>query len=134
MAIAAASKFGAENIDIVTFVPADKKSLRARGYNQSEFFAKNIAEYLDKPLERDILRKRDKVKTQHDIGNIKDRYSNVFNAFYSVKRADGMNVLLVDDIKTTGATLDACARELKFAGANKVFCVTALVTRRKKEN
>lgn len=134
MAIAAAAKFGVENIDLVTFVPADKKSLMNRGYNQSELFAKRVAEVLDKRLDGGILGKSDNIKTQHDIDNVGERYGNVFNAFYSLKRVDGMNILLVDDIKTTGATLDACARELKFAGANRVFCVTALVTRRKKRD
>ena len=134
MANAAATKFGEENFDVVTFVPADIISERERGYNQSELLAKRISETLGKEFDKNILRKRKKVKTQHKIGNVNGRYLNVFEAFYSIKRIDGKNILLVDDIKTTGATLDACARELKFAGAEKVYCVTALVTRFKDNN
>lgn len=131
MARSATNKFGIENIDLVTFVPAELQSERARGYNQSELLAKRVAETLGKEFNGKILKKRKKVKTQHKISRVNNRYANVKDAFYSVENVKGKNILLVDDIKTTGATLDACARELKFAGADKVYCVTALVTRLK---
>ena len=57
-------------------------------------------------------------------------YDRGFNQSDVLAREIAKNILLVDDIKTTGATIDECSRQLKFAGANKVYCVTALVTRR----
>ncbi len=128
MAEAAAKKFGKENIDFITFVPMSLIPYRIRGFNQSELLAEKIAQNLNIELDREILKKRKKVKTQHDIKSISERFKNVRDAFYYTKEIKGKNVLLVDDIKTSGATLDECARQLKFAGANMVYCVTALVS------
>ena len=125
--------FGRENIDLICFVPASNKSYRRRGFNQSELFAERIAEKLRIPLSRDKLVKSDKVLTQHILG-INDRFTNVRKAYSVNGKVTGKNILLVDDIKTTGATLDECARQLKFAGANAVYCVTALISRKENED
>ena len=66
-------------------------------------------------------------KQQHKL-SIKNRLTNVNGKFYFNYRIDGATVLLVDDIRTTGATLDECAKMLLYAGADKVYCVTALAT------
>ncbi len=129
MAKTSANKFGIENIDIITFVPSSLFSKRLRGYNQSELLAKQISQVLNIQLDCDILKKHNNVKTQHDIKSISERFKNVRDSYYFVKKIQNKNVLLVDDIKTSGATLDECARQLKFAGANKVYCVTALVSK-----
>ena len=132
MADLAANKFGIENIDLITFVPMALVPFRVRGFNQSELLAERISEKLSIKLDRDVLKKRNKVKTQHDIKSLGERFKNVRNAFYYTKNIKGKNVLLVDDIKTSGATLDECARQLKFAGANMVYCVTALISNHNK--
>ena len=132
MAEYAEKTFGIENIDIVCFIPASKKSLKSRGFNQSELFAEKISKKLDLPLCRDLLVKSDKVLTQHNLG-IRGRFENVRKAYSVKEQVKGKNILLVDDIKTTGATLDECARQLKFAGANSVYCITALISRANKE-
>ncbi len=128
MAQFAANKFGIENIDLITFVPMAITPYRVRGFNQSELLAQTISQKLGIELDGTILQKRKWVFTQHYISKLDTRFSNVRNAFYTTKTIKGKNVLLVDDIKTSGATLDECARQLKFAGANMVYCVTALVT------
>ncbi len=120
--------FGKENIDFICFVPATKRSLNARGFNQCELFAKRISERTGIPLRKNILGKNKDVKTQHDIKTIEERYRNVRGAYFATERIKGKSVLLVDDIKTTGASIDECARQLKFAGAERVFCVTALIS------
>ena len=128
MAKTAVNTFGRENIDLISFVPANKKSLYSRGFNQSELFATHISKILGIPIHKKLLAKKEEVKTQHDLSTIVERFRNVRNSYYATERIKGKNVLLVDDIKTTGASLDECARQLKFAGADKVFCVTALIS------
>ena len=104
-----------------------------RTFNQTELFASKISEIIGKSVDATILKKREFVSTQHEL-SLTDRFTNVRNAFYTTHRIDGKNVLLIDDIKTTGASLDECARQLKFAGARKVYCATALVGRRKNKD
>lgn len=128
MANRAAKVFGIENIDVVCCVPLSKSSLLYRGFNQSELFAVRISEKLNKKFKPGLLYKKPSVKTQHDIRTIRDRFFNVRGGFGVSENIKGKNVLLVDDIKTTGASLDECARQLKFSGADKVYCVTALVS------
>ena len=66
-----------------------------------------------------------KTKKQHR-SSIKERLSNVDGKYCATRRISTANVLLIDDIKTTGATLDECAKQLLFAGADSVYCVSVL--------
>lgn len=126
--------YGDVPFDAVTFVPTSRKRLYERGYNQSEILAKGVAEKLKLPL-CDLLETKGKHSRQHEISNFKERFKNVNGVYFVKDKIKFKNVLLVDDIKTTGATLDECARGLKIAGAEKVYCLTALITnpRLKKE-
>ena len=134
MANCAKNSFGLENIDIICCVPASKKSLYERGFNQSEVLAKEVSELLKINCDSGLLIKSNKVKTQHRIKNYSDRFKNVRNKFKTTKNLSGKNVLLVDDIKTSGATLDECARQLKFSGAENVYCLVALLSRYNPKN
>jgi ComF family protein len=120
--------FGIENIDIVCCVPLSKEGFARRGFNQSELFAQKISKSLEKPLYSNLITKLDSVKTQHKITTVRERFLNVRGGYKVNMKIRGKNILLVDDIKTTGASLDECARQLKFAGADNVYCVTALIT------
>lgn len=131
MALRALKVFGKENIDVVCFVPATKKSLNMRGFNQSMLFAREIAKAINVKIDYSVLQKKEDTATQHSFSSAYDRYRNIRNSYYTTHRMDGLSVLLVDDIKTTGASLDECARQLKFAGAERVYCVTALISRLK---
>lgn len=122
-------RIGTENIDLICFVPTDEKKKRAKRFDHSEILAEELAKLLDIPLQSDLLYKRFSNKTQHKL-TLDERFLNVRNAYAVKERIDRKTVLLVDDIKTTGATLDECARQLKFSGADKVYCVTALISRR----
>ena len=128
MAACVRKSFGIENIDCICYVPASKETLYKRGFNQSELFAKEIASLLKIKLKRNLIHKKKTVKTQHRNKTVADRYNNVRNGFKVTEQLNGKNVLLVDDIKTTGATIDECSRQLKFAGAEKVYCIVALIT------
>ena len=119
--------FGDVKFDGVTFVPTSRKRLSERGYNQSEILAKGVAQNLNLPV-YDLLKVKNKNTKQHKIEKLKDRFKNV-NGIYELKgKTKFENLLLVDDIKTTGATLDQCSRCLKLGGTQNVYCVTALVT------
>lgn len=110
----------------VTYVPTSSKNRSKRGYDQSRVLCNRISKILGIRMVN-ILGCRKFVSDQHK-SNFKNRFENVRNKYYFKNRMRGGNILLVDDIKTTGATLDECAKQLLFAGADKVYCVTALET------
>lgn len=130
MALSVKQYYSDINIDLVTFVPMSKKAKKKRGYNQSELIAKDLAEILKFQFKDDILKSHIKKHSQYKL-SIKQRRENVKGIFYSDYKLNGQTVLLVDDIKTTGATLNECAKVLLSIGADKVYCVTGLISRSK---
>jgi len=128
MAKSVKSDFGETKFDFICFVPFTAMQKIRRNYNQSELLAEHLAKMLDIPLKRPLV-KLFETNSQHSM-SVKKRRGNVFGV-YDVK--DGADVkdkaiLLVDDIRTTGATLDECAWILKIRGAKEVYCVTAALT------
>ncbi len=105
-------------------VPLHKHRLRERGFNQSLLLAKAVASELRTTLDYlSLIRKRD-TRSQTGLKR-KERRRNVANAF-SVTSAmifKGTRVLLVDDVLTTGYTLNECARTLKKSGSLEVICL-----------
>lgn len=124
MASVFTENFGNIKIDLICFVPLSSGELEERAFDKCKMLAKKISSLLGIPLEN-ILYKAENVPTQHNL-TFDNRFHNVRDAYKVTKRVKNKNILLIDDIKTTGATLDACARELKFAGAQRVYCLTAL--------
>lgn len=112
--------------DGVCFVPLSKKRLWQRGYNQSKILAKRISRALGLPLLEDLLEKTRENQIQHGLPREK-RFENVRGVYTAAGYAEGKTLLLVDDIKTTGATLEECSSQLLKSGAEKVYCVTATV-------
>lgn len=117
-------RFPDVEFDCVTAVPMHRTKRRCIGFNHSELLAKHIARHLRKPYKR-LLIKKNKNLTQHEL-SAADRFKNVKGAYKAIKNKY-VNVLLVDDIKTTGATLDECSRRLMLAGTENVYCVTAVI-------
>lgn len=113
--------------DIVCYVPMDFFGIMKRGYDQSELLARGISKIMGIPLRKDVLRCRNFYPHQH-TSSYTERFKNIKDKYYTDCRIKAENVLLIDDIKTTGATLDECARLLMFAGADKVYCATALTS------
>lgn len=110
--------------DCVVPVPLHPGSQKQRGYNQAELIAREVAFQLHAPLRASLVRHRDAPR-QARARDAEERRRNVAGAFRSLAALDGLAVLLVDDICTTGATLDACARALKEAGAARVDALVA---------
>lgn len=114
------------NFDIVCSV------LRHRRfeYDHSGYIAALVAKKLKLPFDGNLLHCLKKGKKQHK-STIEERLRNVEGKYGAFYRVDSKNILLIDDIKTMGATLDECARVLLFAGAENVYCATVLGSARK---
>ncbi len=111
--------------DIIIPVPLHRKRLRERGYNQSELLAKELAELTGIPVETKCLTRLIHTPAQAMTNSVAERRSNIRGAFECKNcRAEGKSVLLVDDVATSGATLDSCAAALKSAGAVSVWGLT----------
>lgn len=130
MALDAVQKFPLADFDLVCCVPMLSRRRRKRGYNQSELLARELAEILKLDFAEGLLGCKPKKHMQHNLPNSM-RFDNVKDKYYSNYSVVGRTILLVDDIKTTGATLDECARQLKLSGAHRVYCVTGLITENK---
>ena len=118
------------SIDLIIPVPLHKKRQRERGYNQSEIIAKQLSEIYCLPMFSKIL-----IKTKNTVPQMKLskklRSKNLTDSFSS-KNAHILkdkNIMLVDDVITTGTTLNTCARKLIEAGAKKVFVFTIARTK-----
>ncbi len=113
------------NFALIIPVPLSRKHYLERGYNQAELLARAIAQKTGKKLENKILFKNKNNRTQSGL-NARERMENTKNV-YEVrqgKKIRGKNILLVDDIYTTGATVDACSKVLKENGASKIIVAT----------
>lgn len=112
--------------DAIVPVPLDRRRLRQRGFNQAELIARCLARRLRIPMRPELL-VRVVPRPEKLLLTARQRRESVRGAFLVPpgQRVDRMRILLIDDVVTTGATLDACARALKAAGAERVtaLCV-----------
>ncbi len=115
--------------DVVTWAPLSARRLRERGYDQARLLAEGAAEYMETPC-LPLLKKRRHNAAQSGTKSADERRRNVRGvyAYAGNKPLDGMTVLLVDDIVTTGATLDECAGVLRKAGAAEILALTLACT------
>ena len=110
--------------DIIVPVPLHKSRLKDRGYNQSAILARELARQLNLPVDEKTLIRHRKTQSQMSL-NANDRQKNVAEAFSCRKNIlTAKTVLLIDDVCTTGATLDACAAALKATGITTVDALT----------
>jgi len=113
------------DIDMIVPVPLHPGKLRKRGYNQSELFGHGLSESLEIPIDKTSLVRTQASSTQTKKSRYK-RWENV-ESIFSVKSPEnlkGSHILLVDDVVTTGSTLEACAQVLLQVEGVKVSVVT----------
>lgn len=114
------------NLDVIVPVPLHKKRQIKRGYNQSLFFARGLAESMRLKVDTSVIKRIKDTQTQTDM-NKAERLENMSNAFqYYPRKLDLTNkhVLFVDDVLTTGATILSCAEVLKSVPGVKVSFAT----------
>lgn len=115
--------------DVLIPVPLHPRKIRARGFNQSElladFLSENLAPGMTLSVIKNALKRKKTTLSQMKIKNYKERQKNIQGAFTILKPEEirHKNILLVDDVATTGATLLECARVLKIAGARKISAI-----------
>ena len=119
--------------DAVIGVPTTFKSRIKYGFSPVDELCFAMEELLEVNFLRGILKCRRFNRTQHHL-DFSRRFENAGKKFYCDGKIDAKTILLVDDIKTSGATLSHCARQLKFAGAERVYCITALASVTKNKN
>lgn len=117
------NKVGLE-YDIVTFAPMRKQSKRKRRYNQAQLLARYFCDILDQTdkLTETVVKVKD-TEAQEKLSRT-ERKTNLVGAYKCVADVKGKRVLVIDDVKTTGATLNECAKVLKRAGASSVVGLT----------
>lgn len=118
-----------EAIDLVVPVPLHPVKQHKRGFNQSEVFARGISETFKKQMDVNNLVRITKTDTQTRKNRF-NRWENVESVFFVSKpeRLRGRNILLVDDVITTGSTLEACTQKLKAVKGVRVWIASIAIT------
>lgn len=115
--------------DVLVPVPVHYTRKRKRGYNQAEVLAEEIGKRMGLPVARNLLTRVKKTVPQKLLDDA-GRQNNLKKAFKIEKNdVELKRVILIDDIYTTGSTIDACAAEMKRAGVGKVYFITAAIGR-----
>lgn len=111
--------------DLIIPIPLHNERLRARGFNQSELIANEFAKKLNMESSNNIL-VRIKNTPKQSLLSMEERKNNMENAFEVVSKDSikGKTILIIDDVYTTGATIDECAKVLKKAKAKEVYSLT----------
>ena len=123
-----------EGFDYLTWVPVSPLRRFRRGYDQCQLLCKAMGEQMGIPAER-ALRKIRHTPPQSGLHSVSERKANVLGAYKAVKQMDlrGKRVVLVDDIYTTGSTMNECARVLLTAGAKEVHGAAIAAVRYQKK-
>lgn len=121
----AVKEAGWTGIHAVVPVPLYEARRQERGFNQAALLASELAQLMGKTMDENVLKRVRDTRTQTLLDR-EDREQNVKDAFEVPENSgiEGVTLLLVDDVVTTGTTADACARSLKAAGAKAVYVVS----------
>jgi len=108
--------------DVIVPVPIHQRRYRERGYNQSSLIARELGRMSGLPVVDDCLIRKINTPPQVRTTSALERWKNIADAFACAdRRLTAKHVLLIDDVSTSGATMDACATALKNAGAASVW-------------
>ena len=113
--------------DLVIPLPLHPDRLRSRGFNQALELARPVAKALACPLDASLCQRIRNTQAQADLP-WKARRQNIRHAFHCVKDLSGQRIVLVDDVMTTGASLDECARTLRLHGAASIVLLVVART------
>ncbi len=113
-------------IDMIVPVPLHQLKKAEREYNQSLFIAKGISKATGISIRSRQIKRKKYTESQTSM-NLAKRDENIRGAFVSPKKLNGENILLVDDVITTGATIRECGRVLQGAGAGKIYAASVAV-------
>ncbi len=111
---------------VVVPVPLSRERFRKRGFNQSLLVAEIFSKHFDLPIAADAILRIKNTKPQSDTKNLAERRENV-NGCFSVKNPEaayGKNIILIDDVITSGATVSEAVSALKSAGAKRIIVLT----------
>jgi ComF family protein len=125
------NKFNIAPFDLIIPVPLYKTKLRERGYNQSDYLCQGINEIFHTKVIADIIHRKRNTKTQSKLNN-QQRAQNVKGAFEINNRVSEIfekNIILVDDVVTTGSTLNEVIKTLKDSNSGKILVCTLAMAR-----
>ncbi len=130
MAVYGGSRLAVWKPDRIVPVPMYPAKERLRGYNQSALIARELSALTHIPCDEKMVVKTAPTRSQKTL-NAVQRRNNLYQSLKVLKKADGLTILIVDDVFTTGSTADALARRLKEAGAREVYVCTVCIGRSK---
>ncbi|MBI5033910.1 MAG: ComF family protein [Chloroflexi bacterium] len=106
--------------DALVPIPLHPEREHARGYNQARLLAQELGRHSNLPVWNDVLTRTRHTRPQVELDAV-DRRDNVHDAFVATERVTGARILLIDDVCTTGATMDACGQALQARAAKSVW-------------
>lgn len=109
--------------DLIVPVPLHRRKQRMRGFNQSAYLAAHVSRLTGIPSDDTLVCKIYSTKSQKKLTAVQRR-KNLQEAFHVTRRVDGLRILVIDDVYTTGSTVDAMAACLTDMGAEKVYFLT----------
>ena len=115
--------------DAVSPVPSHPRRLRERGFNQAALLAAELGKATGLEVRETLLSRTNDAPSQLSVAGRVNRWTNVAGSFACGEPVNGLSLLLVDDIVTTGATMSACAAALKASGAREVWGLAVARTR-----
>ncbi|MFA6608439.1 MAG: phosphoribosyltransferase family protein [Candidatus Paceibacterota bacterium] len=119
------SKYNTQEIKwCIVPIPMPKIRKYIRGYNQAELIAKELSQKTSIPIKNNVLTRTYSPKRQVKSHTRNERLKNQHNSFQTTSSVNGLNIILVDDVITTGATIFEARNILQKSGANKVVAIS----------